>query len=406
VHTHPPRLDVAFVAAHLLAPALSSGGDVLFANVAREIARMQPDWHVGVVAPDYARDALRPFFRTVVPLPSAPGEAERVATHPRRVLSAWASRTGPLLDILTALQPRVVHTTGDFFVDVLPSARLRRRAGSRWSGVVHHLNAPPLRRRNELVASTASYVLQRVSLRAMRRSCDAVSLLNTTTLEELAALGFRRDRLHVVGAGIDAGRFRLVPEPPPGRRILWVHRLEPTKGVADLPKLAALLPGAQFDVVGRGPQHWQSALERDLAAAGVASRVRLHGFVGDDELLALYASANAFVSCSYEEGFGISLCEALASGVPCVAYGLPSHAEIFGDLVACVPPGDVEALARRIEAVLASTGGDAARARRSAGVARHSFVAVAERQAQIFAKLLADAGGGVSGSSAGSSTPA
>jgi glycosyltransferase involved in cell wall biosynthesis len=170
---------------------------------------------------------------------------------------------------------------------------------------------------------------------------------------------------------------------------LWVHRLEPTKGVADLPRLATLLgPQTSFDVVGNGPRHVRDALARALADGGVAERVRLHGYVDEATLVDLYARANAFVSCSYEEGWGISLCEALAVGVPCAAYALPSYASVFGDLIATVPTGDVAALAGRIDDLL-SRPDDAARAQRSAAVAQYSFAAAGARQAAIFAELLA-----------------
>jgi hypothetical protein len=189
---------------------------------------------------------------------------------------------------------------------------------------VHHLNPPPFRRRNDALTAAASYGLQAISLRALRRSCDRISLLNDETRAALERRGFARERLRVVGAGIDTARFRLVPAPAPGRRVLWVHRLEPTKGVGDLPRLAALLGSeTTIDVVGNGPRHVRAALERVLAAAGVAERVRLHGYVDDATLVELYARANAFVSCSYEEGWGISLCEALAVGVPCAGYASP-----------------------------------------------------------------------------------
>jgi glycosyltransferase involved in cell wall biosynthesis len=228
-----------------------------------------------------------------------------------------------------------------------------------------------------------------MSLRTLRRVCDRVALLNDETRKRLLGLGFRDERLAVVGAGIDTRTFTLAPRPLPAGRVLWVHRLEPTKGISDLPRVVALLPrGAHVDVVGRGPRAWTERLEADLSSAGVRHRVTLHGYVSERELVALYASANVFISCSFEEGWGISLCEALAVGVPCVAYDLPTYAEVFGGLVETVPPGDAAALAARVRDVLSGNEDDAARARRSTAVARYSYAAAAERQATIFDALL------------------
>lgn len=385
------RVDIAFVAAHAVTPALNSGGDVLFANVAREIARLRPDWRVAVIAPDYACDGLAPFFRTVVPLPSRPGEAERLGGHSGAIVAAWLRRMRPCEDALLRLAPRIVHTTGDFFCDVLPAARGLRRAAYRFTGVVHHLNPPPLRRRSELPAASASWVMQQISLRALRAGCDRVVLLNEHVAAALRSYGFRATQLAVLGAGIDLARFPLTPAPPARMRVLWVHRLEPTKGMFDLPRLAALLPQAShIDVVGRGPRAARERLEAELARAGVRERFTFHGHVEDAQLAALYANANAFVSCSYEEGWGLSLAEALAAGVPCVAYALPSHAAVFPGLVETVPAGDVAALAHLLRGVLERSEPPQARLQRRAGVEPYSFAAAAERHVALFEELIAE----------------
>jgi glycosyltransferase involved in cell wall biosynthesis len=383
-------VDVAFLAAHVLTVAPNSGGDVLFANIAKEMARLRADWRIAVVAPEYACDGLSPFFRTVVPLPSTPDEPERLGRHPRDVVFTWMRRVRQCADAVARIRPTLVHATGDFFPDVLAARRAKRLFGCRWTGVVHHLNPPPLRRRNELAAAAASYLFQRVSLRAMRGGCERVCLLGAQTRDALLGLGFASERLAVVGAGIDTERFKVAPPPPRENRVLWVHRLEPTKGIFDLPRLAALLPpDVRLDVVGRGPRAWTERLTAELSSAGVRDRVALHGYVGEDELVEFYARANVFISCSYEEGWGISVCEALAVGVPCVAYALPSYDETFPGLVETVPAGDVAALARRVAGALGRKEDLETRSRRSAAVARYSFAAAAERQAAVFSPLLA-----------------
>src|SRR5207253_1740579 len=74
--------------------------------------------------------------------------------------------------------------------------------------------------------------------------------------------------------------------------------------------------------------HWtadlaRSVLERLVAELGLGDAVRLLGFVSDDELPALYNAADLFVLASrrYDllvEGFGISIVEASASGLPVI----------------------------------------------------------------------------------------
>jgi glycosyltransferase involved in cell wall biosynthesis len=382
-----PRL--LFVAAHVLRRELHSGGDVLFAHVAREIARQRPDWDLAVLVPAYAADTFAQFFSTVLALPATDDEPERLQRAPYRILDTWLRRIGPTTKLGRHFGPQLVHATGDFISDVVPADRLRRQSQVLWTGVVHHLNPPPLARHNSFVPATVSYALQQLSLRVLRRGCDRVFLLNESVREALEDIGFQSNALSVLGAGIDMQRFALGPSPPARDRLLWVHRLEPTKGVFDLPKLMAALPSTvQLDVVGDGPAGVRRRLEGALNAADRA-RVTFHTFLDAATLQDLYSRANAFISCSYEEGWGLSLCEALATGTPCVAYDLPSYAQTFRGLVETVPVGDVAALARRVLQVLRHPDGESARDRRRAAVEQYSFAGVAARQAKAFDELLA-----------------
>lgn len=93
---------------------------------------------------------------------------------------------------------------------------------------------------------------------------------------------------------------------------LIVSHLLKQKGV-DLAIRACNTLGRRLIIVGSGDQ--EPAL-RALAGPTIEFR----GFVSDDELHALYASARALLVCSKDEDFGIAPVEAMADGVPVVAY--------------------------------------------------------------------------------------
>jgi len=61
------------------------------------------------------------------------------------------------------------------------------------------------------------------------------------------------------------------------------------------------------------------ALRAQIAAAGLEERIILVGGASDDELDALYHSADLFVSASRYEGYGMVLTEAMARGLPIIA---------------------------------------------------------------------------------------
>ena len=86
--------------------------------------------------------------------------------------------------------------------------------------------------------------------------------------------------------------------------------------------------------------------------ARLASTPFTPGFVGDEDLRRVVAGASALVLPSRDEGFGLTVLEALAAGTPVVASDLPVLREVGGTTVAYAPVGDVEGFATALSAVL------------------------------------------------------
>ena len=82
---------------------------------------------------------------------------------------------------------------------------------------------------------------------------------------------------------------------------------------------------------------------------GVADGVTFAGY--RDDVPALLASSDVFVLASMMEGFGLSVAEAMASGLPVVASALDALKELVseGETGLLFPPGDARALADAIE---------------------------------------------------------
>jgi phosphatidylinositol alpha-1,6-mannosyltransferase len=111
-----------------------------------------------------------------------------------------------------------------------------------------------------------------------------------------------------------------------GRWLLSVARLTRHKGIdtalQTLARLRPRYPDLRYAVVGTGEEH--EALEAEARELGVADLVRFLTDVPDRDLPALYNTAEVYLGVSRlmeqrVEGFGISLAEASACGVPVVA---------------------------------------------------------------------------------------
>jgi glycosyltransferase involved in cell wall biosynthesis len=93
--------------------------------------------------------------------------------------------------------------------------------------------------------------------------------------------------------------------------------------------------GIDVVVVG-GASSIFAARERTVAR----SNVHHAGFVGDDELAALYENALCLVFPSKTEGFGIPPLEAMTKGCPVISSNAASLVEVCGDAVVYVDPDD------------------------------------------------------------------
>lgn len=237
-------------------------------------------------------------------------------------------------------------------------------------------------------------------LRSLHRRTRATLVPTESLAADLAGEGIPGVR--VVGRGVDTVLFdpaRRSPAlrgewgvPDNGLVCLYVGRLAPEKNL-DLVRRAfaaiqALRPEARMVWVGDGPSRVMLGAEHpDHRFAGMR--------IGDD-LAAHYASADLFLFPSLTETYGNVVAEAMASGLPVLAYRSAAAAELIVDGVcgSTVAPGDEAAYlnaARRLVSAPAGVLAGIGKAARAAIVPRswESVVARFEHVAREAAGLAA-----------------
>ncbi len=126
-------------------------------------------------------------------------------------------------------------------------------------------------------------------------------------------------------------------------------------------------------VCGEGPLRAEA--EERVAAAGLAERIRITGWV--DDVWSVMKAADVFVSVAYFEGQPNTVMEAMACGCPLVVSDIPMHREFLdGSSALFVDPDDPRALAAAIADCLADPA--AARGRAEAAKAISAAWSVAE----------------------------
>ncbi|GFK92629.1 N-acetylgalactosamine-N, N'-diacetylbacillosaminyl-diphospho-undecaprenol4-alpha-N-acetylgalactosaminyltransferase [Fundidesulfovibrio magnetotacticus] len=131
----------------------------------------------------------------------------------------------------------------------------------------------------------------------------------------------------------------------PGKFWLCVGTIEPRKNQERLFEALARLGGKRPLVLAGGRGWLMDEMGRKVNALGLASRVKLTGYVDDAELAWLYANCFGFVYPSLFEGFGLPVLEAMSLGAPVITSGVSSLPEVAGDAALLVDPLDAGSIA-------------------------------------------------------------
>ena len=196
---------------------------------------------------------------------------------------------------------------------------------------------------------------------ALRRARSLVATSESTRSEFVDSYGVARNKVQLVHIGVDLSRFAGgLPKELARRRLslsgerpilLHVGFSTPRKGVEHLAEAIGIVAvPVHLVMVGK----WEKGyLDRFMRALGErADQVTVAGYVSDDVLPDYYSAADAYVSPTLLEGFGIPFVEAMASGLPIVTTTGGSAPEVVGDAGLHVPPGQSEELGRALSRVL------------------------------------------------------
>lgn len=193
----------------------------------------------------------------------------------------------------------------------------------------------------------------------------AVSLLRSAEAL-ITPSGFLKDvfskyhlQASIISNIIDLNRFS--PRPWAGEigapHCIVTRNLEPIYDIPTAIRAYALVrrrwPAATLTIAGTGPD--LASCERLVGELGISEGVSFVGRIDNDNMAALYASADVAINPSTVDNMPISILEAYASGVPVVSTdvgGIPYIA--FHEKTALlVPPGQPEAMAVAIGRLIA-----------------------------------------------------
>jgi D-inositol-3-phosphate glycosyltransferase len=214
----------------------------------------------------------------------------------------------------------------------------------------------------------------------------------------------------VIYNGIDPRRFHPFAEPDAALRkrygfsaedfvIIFVGRLIGLKGVKILLKaVSSIRRKDRLKVLVAGDGQERNALEGLSRKLGMEKNMVFAGFVPHEEVPRYFSISRLAVFPSLaDEAFGISLCEAMACGLPVIGTRVGGIPELIEDEETgfLVKPGDEGALADKIEKLIESPDAGREMGWRAAQRVRELFTweKVADRLMQVYGRVLTEGKG-------------
>jgi len=254
----------------------------------------------------------------------------------------------------------VIYSSSDLLPDSIPAIyAIIRNPSLKWIAGLHLVAPNPFKGFKKIFAdgytvpalSALYYFLtQRLVMRFMKKYAHTVMVSNSMDREFLLnKKGFLPDKVIVTygavdWAAVDKAKQKLSYD------ACYVGRFHKQKGFFDLIEAWKLVcrkfPDSEIAIVGNDV-NFDEVVEI-VKKSGLTNNVKLLGFLNGIEKFNVMKASKICVFPSTYESFGMVAAEAMACGLPVVAYDLPIYKEIYPSGMLKADIGDIGSLAECI----------------------------------------------------------
>jgi glycosyltransferase involved in cell wall biosynthesis len=237
----------------------------------------------------------------------------------------------PLENVLLQIKPQIVHLHGIWDLELHRCAVICRRRNIPYVIAPRGMLEPWSLQQKWLKKRIARWLYQDGDLKC----ATALHATAESEAEQFRRLGFKNPAI-VSPNGVNVpdlvvGRQSLVDSKEDEKRILFVSRMHPKKGVLELVGAWGMISRAEaqrrsgnwilelvYTVSGDFEREYETKVKARVKDLGLEERIIFTGALSDDEKWKAYARADLFVLPTYSENFGIVVAEALWAGVPVI----------------------------------------------------------------------------------------
>jgi glycosyltransferase involved in cell wall biosynthesis len=307
-----------------------SGGDVRFVQIFSRVNNLEKTVVTPLLGKEFCQsEGLK---ATYIITTNESNFTNVIATYALRIARALSLK-------LKTKEAAILYSASDFLPDVLPAFLQKRKSKNTWVQVIHHVI--PAKRQGSPLTNLISYSAQRISFFLIKKYADLVITVSPVVKDNLVEMGFCDDRLEINANGVEIAYFKNLPS---NNKIaydgVFIGRLHASKGIFDLVKLWKIICGyksVRLGIIGNGDSKTKLALRAEIEKEKLSNNIDVLCCLANDEAFGILKSSKVFVFPSHEEGFGIAILEAMACGLPVVAWDLPVYKEIFRRGIILVP---------------------------------------------------------------------
>lgn len=168
--------------------------------------------------------------------------------------------------------------------------------------------------------------------RAEIAAADHIRVNSNFAKQTFVDAGNDAERISVIYPGVDLAHFHEAPKSDDIFRVLAVASIDPRKGIHVLIEafVDAAVPNAELEIIGGTSDRWSRQLVADATRRHGNIRVRALD-VARAPVEESYARASVLVHPAIEDGYGLVIPQALASGRPVIATSTAGASELIRD---------------------------------------------------------------------------
>jgi len=258
----------------------------------------------------------------------------------------------------------IIYSASDLIADAIPAIFLKMKNRSADLIIGVHLLAPlPWKgfKKHYLkgfcwprLSGIYYFISQSLVLLLVKKCASLVLVSNRWDRDTLIRKGFDSKKILVSYGAVNIEEAETIEIKEKHYDCCYIGRFHPQKGFKDLIDIWGIIvqeiSTAKLVVIGDDVNLKQ--VKSIVKKRGLENNINFRGFLGGSDKTKVVKSSKLAVVPSYYESFGMVILEAMASGVPVVAYKLPVYQDIYTQGIKMIEIGNKSKFAKEIITLL------------------------------------------------------